>query len=55
MQAKLFDSADKDEVLKLLLELRENTDVRQFINNQTLLERCNSASASAAIKALNAG
>lgn len=52
LQPSLFASAGDDGVLKVLLELREAIDARQFIHNATLIEACNGAAAQAAIGAL---
>lgn len=54
LQATLFESRADDAVLKVLVELRDNTDNRQFINSDALLEQCNSAASKAAIRGLNA-
>lgn len=55
MQSPFFASHSQDYVLKLVLELRDNKDVRQLINNDTLIHQCNSKASQAAIKAMNMG
>lgn len=55
LQPTLFKSGDDNSTLKVIIEIRENKSMRQFLNNDTLVAKCNGPEAQAAIKALNVG
>ena len=55
LQPTLFKSGDDNSTLKVIIEIRENKSMRQFLNNETLVAKCNGPEAQAAIKALNVG